>query len=294
MRRHRAATGASIAPAEGLPGAGGRAPGSGATLAGISRAGLAYVAALRLRNPALLAGRLYRWHTLPDTPAWRRRLPTDAAVQAFLDIDRSIATTGLVEELGLRSSWREWSPAESPESDPGATICKLYLSPAPEAVPAALARIAPALCSLSALGLKLPRQRSGLLRPDKVLLYFATLDALRAAATALAPLLHGIAAHGVPFTAALDDMGLLSWGADPPERQGGEDESWRVWLCSRLAAALAEAELSGLAMPARPQFALDRLALEGVDVASWSPIPGRWQPRHAGVRPSLESGNGAH
>ncbi|MEP6573237.1 MAG: hypothetical protein ABJD11_11105, partial [Gemmatimonadota bacterium] len=48
-------------------------------IARLSLEGIEYAAALRLRDAATIADRLYRWNTLPDTPAWRRRVPTPAA-----------------------------------------------------------------------------------------------------------------------------------------------------------------------------------------------------------------------
>jgi hypothetical protein len=214
-------------------------------------------------------------------------------VAAYLDVDRSIAATGLVEERGLRAAWREWGREDGADPADHATIYKLYLSPTPAATPAALARVLPVLPGLPALlGLKLPRQRPALLRPDKVLLYFSTLDALRASAAQLLPLLDGIAAQGVPFTAALDDAGLLSWGADPPEAQAGEDTSWRVWLCERLGSALAECADNGAFPPWQP--ALDRLTEAGVDVTTWSPIPSLWAPARNDAPPAREVSDGAH
>jgi len=263
-------------------------------IARLSRAALEYGSALHLRLSGEVAGRLYRWHAMPDTPAWRQRLPTEAAVAAFLGVDQAMLTAGLREVSTHRPAWREWAPPEPSALGDGGTIYKLYLSPAPAATPAALARLLPELPHIKGLlGLKLSRQRPALLRPDKVLLYFSGLDALRDAAARITPALSGIPAHGVPFTASLDETGLLSWGADPPSAQGDDDTSWRVWLCERLASALALAELSGDAPVPAWHFALDRLTLDGVDVASWAPVHGQWDA--AGLAPHLPTGaDGSH
>src|SRR5262249_57560169 len=91
----------------------------------------------------------------------------------------------------------------------------------------------------------------GLLRPDKIVAYFPTLDGLRTASDRLATRLDGCPAHGVPFTSELSGGGLLSWGVDPPASERlvnwQPQESWRLWLTNRLANALFTARAGGAA-----------------------------------------------
>jgi hypothetical protein len=88
----------------------------------------------------------------------------------------------------------------------------------------------------------------------------------------------------VPFTAALDDDGLLSWGVDPPAAQHllnwQPRESWRLWLTNRLANALltARGTPAPTAKPREPwEYALERLRLDGVDTDTWAPHDRLWQ-----------------
>jgi hypothetical protein len=82
----------------------------------------------------------------------------------------------------------------------------------------------------------------------------------------------------VPFTAGVTDDGLLSWAIDPPHRptdRAGRS-SWRTWVSMRLAEYLLDARAVGSGGPAGAapwQAALARLALDGVDTASWVPDP---------------------
>jgi hypothetical protein len=107
--------------------------------------------------------------------------------------------------------------------------------------------------------------------------YFDGFERLAAAGERLRARLDGVAAHGVPFSAEISQDGLLSWGADPPDHaqtpgmQGGE--SWRLWVCTRLAAALVSARGGSEAA----EYALERIRLEGVDPATWAPSQGIWR-----------------
>ena len=149
------------------------------------------------------------------------------------------------------------------------------------ALPSALAPAAEVLASTrSATAFKLGADLPGLCRPDKLVVYFDRLDDLRAVAEELRGRLAGQPAHGVPFTAAITDDGLLSWGADPPRGVDGvRSTSWRLWIARRLAEYLISARTSDGGVAAW-RFALDRLRLSGVDTDTWAPAGGMW-PRAA-------------
>ena len=93
--------------------------------------------------------------------------------------------------------------------------------------------------------------------------------------------LAGCDGHGVPFSAGLDDSGLLSWGVDPPDderalRWLGRD-SWRIWLARRLGAALSIAKAARAADAVEPwRFAIERARRHGVDVETWTPSATLW------------------
>jgi hypothetical protein len=115
----------------------------------------------------------------------------------------------------------------------------------------------------------------GLLRPDKMVAYFDTIEQLQVTTELLTSKLAGCPAHGVPFTAEITGDGLLSWGIDPPHDLQAlswlERESWRLWLTNRLATALLAAKSAQSTTIAPWEFALGRIALEGVDIATWTP-----------------------
>jgi hypothetical protein len=126
----------------------------------------------------------------------------------------------------------------------------------------------------SPFSIKIGRDLTSLLRPDKMVAYFTAREPLLEAANHLSRALVGVEAHGVPFTGALTSDGLLSEAADPadaaeppgPRRQG----SWRGWVTARLGGAMAAA-LQSHAPVSTIQYALDRVSLEGVDTVRWTP-----------------------
>lgn len=168
---------------------------------------------------------------------------------------------------GMRSAARPASPPTH----------KLYVSPLPDALPAAFARMLETIERLPVAHFKVGADAAGLLRPDRIVLYFDDPATLAAVADALARALAGMPAQGVPFTAPIDDAGLLSWGMDPPAETRPLSwlpaESWRSWLCRELASSL----LPDGDAPAPIEPALERLRRRGVDLERWVPAANLWQ-----------------
>jgi hypothetical protein len=55
-----------------------------------------------------------------------------------------------------------------------------------------------------------------------------------------------------------------------------EHESWRLWVTNRLAIALLAARRSPLRAMTAWEFAVVRLELDGVDIATWAPAAAVW------------------
>ena len=269
------------------------APEKERSLAAMSRRAVEYAAALELLDPLALSARLYAYNCIPASPRWRTLLPRDAATAEYL---------GLVDGAPARVMFREWRALpESPVwiswqarssrwektygSEP-ATTYKLYVSPACDRLPEAVQAIADAVVHSNAMHWKVGKGIFGLLRPDKMVIYFRQLADLREVALKIMNCLEGCAPHGVPFTAELAGAGLLSWGVDPPDEAHVlpwlEGESWRGKVCNRLALALVQAgneaggDLAGetLVHTSAARFAIRRLRLEGIDTDTWTPTPG--------------------
>src|SRR5204863_5876406 len=142
--------------------------------------------------------------------------------------------------------------------------------------------VARVLATFPGTHFKIGNSAIGLLRPDKMVAYFATREKLDDVADMLRRELAGCDAHGVPFSAGLDDAGLLSWGVDPPETehvlQWLGRESWRIWLGRHLAGALSIAKLARTEAGVEPwRFAVERVRRLGVDVKTWTPASKLWR-----------------
>jgi hypothetical protein len=266
-------------------------PGAG-RIAALSAAALRYGQALALNDPSLLAWRLYSYNRQPLTPRWARLLPTPEAMARHLGIDARGAHRKLLDRAWTpveMAGWLAWFARprrgrEHPEgARAGGPTWKLYVSPRPEALAEGFGAVLEALTAAWATQFKVGSDANGLLRPDKIVAYFPSYERLAEAAASVLARLDGVPAQGVPFTAEIGGGGLLSWGVDPPDAErsilGGGRESWRVWVAHRLAWALIAAR------PEDPEektiepwrFALERVRLDGVDTATWTPSAALWK-----------------
>ena len=227
-----------------------------------------------------LTGALYFYNRIPISRFWRARFPDRKAVLAHLGADRDALSAfhGPSEMPG----WISWSARNKGPRDKNAPTYKLYVSPRPENIRDAFHALVRALADLGDSDFKIGEDASGLLRPDKLVAYFNSREQLDRAAAAVLARLDGCLAHGVPFTAGIDDAGLLSWGIDPPETERVLSwmgrESWRLWLATKLGDAMAFAKTCATRREvAAWQFARERVRRFGVDVERWTPTDALWR-----------------
>ncbi|HEY6252691.1 MAG TPA: hypothetical protein VI685_22265 [Candidatus Angelobacter sp.] len=249
-------------------------------LAALSRRALQYAETLAVTEASLLSHRLYSYNRLPASPRWRQLLPDKDAVERHLGVDEGAAGRLLSRNWtripsSPQQPWLAWQSHRAPAiTEPGPTY-KLYVSPACSELPEAFQAIAAVAATSPFHHFKVGSDVYGLLRPDKMVLYFHHLADLQETGERIMQELSECPAHGVPFTAELAGNGLLSWGIDPPAEKHTvpwlERESWRLWIANRLAAALIVARNSGNTDIPPWRFALERLRLEGVETQTWTP-----------------------
>jgi hypothetical protein len=231
---------------------------------------------------------MYFYTRLPISPRWAHQLPTQEAVAGFLglgrgdEIDMLLARDWVEIPPEHLSSWRAWRPRAVRTRAADGPTYKLYVSPRSDHLRECLRVVVRTLADEAVVTFKIGRDLDGVLRPDKLMIYSHDAATLGRIAERLRHALGGMPAHGVPFTACVDDHGLLSRGVDPPESERlpyeAHSESWRAWIADRLAVYLltARATRSRLARVSATEFALGRLALDGVSTRTWEPLDTTW------------------
>lgn len=250
----------------------------------LSTGALLHAQDLETSDPQALAMALYFYNRIPMTAFWKARF---ADVLGHLGADGGslralLEREWVANDRGRAPGWLSWSPRAPLQRGRDDVTFKLYVSPRPERIRDAFETVVRVLAGFPGTPFKIGDGAAGLLRPDKLVAYFPSRAHLDEVAAELRRELAGCDAHGVPFTATIDDAGLLSWGVDPPESENAlkwtGPRSWRLWIAQRLGAALAVAKSTsnGGAGVAPQVFAVERVRREGVDVETWTPSATLW------------------
>lgn len=248
----------------------------------MSLSAIEYASALEISDSRFLSGRLYFYNRIPVSAELRKRFPNREAVACYL----GLGSDNRVQSL-LDAEWITEQENLSPNEwvkyrNRGAVrysrpTYKLYVSPRIEDFPWVFYVALDTFSSLGVTDFKISADVYSICRPDKFVAYFHDYEFLIKTASQLQSALAGSQSHGVPFTATIDEIGLLSWGIDPPNRTTPawqERESWRLWVTNRLAIALLEYHTHENLTLRASTFALQRMLAEGIDPETWAPIEG--------------------
>lgn len=257
-------------------------------VARLSDEALRHAEILPIKEPDRMTQWLYAYGTSPLDPSRARALASWSDIEQFAGISAATRTGRLLREHYAGSAvpgWMAWQRMEKQlrhlDADGSSTAFKLYVSPEPDVLAEIMPVLVECLVASNVAAFKMGRDAHGVLRPDKIVVYFDDLATLHALVAVLAPRIAGFPAQGVPFTAAMDEDGLLSWGIDPPRnsRLPGwrGSESWRVWITERLARALLRARATSGDQPEPRLVAMDRIRAEGIDPVGWLPPNSLWQ-----------------
>jgi hypothetical protein len=224
-----------------------------------------------------LAARLYMFNRIPCTPLLQLQFAKVEQVIEFLVPDTEVANQLKSNWAGnvSRRVWYEWrtSVISSPLN------FKLYISPILKDLPKIFRLTVDALAKTKCSCFKVGLGAFGLLRPDKLVAYFADLEDLQQAANLIRASATGISVQGVPFTGLIDFEGLVSWGIDPPNLRGRHSlqssQSWRQWVTNRIAIYILYAKEINAENPM--DFVLRRIELDNIDPVTWSPSSTVWR-----------------
>jgi hypothetical protein len=246
----------------------------GDRLSRLSMSALEHAGRLPGMSVEALAARLYGYHRMPRSARWTRAYPGSGAVLDLLDPAGMAVTWDGPLDAAANAGWLLWKRRGGGVPRGTGLPYKLYVSPHIEDLPEVLPVLITVLSGTSAPLFKFGASATGLLRPDKFVVYLRDVGELSTVAGDLAAALAGVRPHGVPFSAELAGGGLLSWGGDPPADAGpvgGGAESWRLSVCRRLAEHLAAANNAPLRAGSPVPYALARLAMDGVRLLEFAP-----------------------
>jgi len=236
---------------------------------------------LAIEEPEQLAAKLYFYNRIPVTCSWRQLWQNADAVHRYLRVaiagapSRDLSSCFEMSALCIGAPWLSWRRRGSHHvHQRKADRYKLYVSPRPDHIREAFAQVTMLLPTSAALSMKIGAHAHGLLRPDKLVVYFDQQHELLAFSEMLRQRLSGLSPHGVPFSAPIDDAGILSWGIDPSRATATigryADDSWRIWICNRLAVALIASMHSSEPEAIPWRYALTTISLAGVDTRTWT------------------------
>ncbi|WP_368711760.1 hypothetical protein [Paraburkholderia caribensis] len=244
----------------------------------ISREAIDFYARVETATPIDLAWKLYQFNRYPVTPEsaarWFRPDFDELMLGRATYAQRRLLGEHFERVLDAeRLGWIAWTAKAFRHAKDTSERCKLYVSPRPDQTAWAFREVVDYVPESAATGFKLGVYSHGLMRPDKIVLYFDDFAALRRTHATLESRLSGVPVQGVPFSCQLDARGLFSWGADPRTRghlSWHSDDSWRMWVCNRLAGALFDGRRAQLSPEDVMRYALVRAELHGVDVQTWA------------------------
>jgi hypothetical protein len=228
-----------------------------------------------------LANRLYAFNTIPWDASMKLTFSNKNSVREFLFSGMDDKTMNVLNErwhstITEKNEWLSWNRKDgSFIDDRSQRIYKLYISPLLNDLPEVLLKCVPIINASDAVSFKIGNTLAGLLRPDKMVVYFYSGESLFKTAGKITESVKGYTPQGVPFSAQLDDIGLLSWGEDPPEEEGPqslESCSWRTMISNKLAGILVQAKESKLSWPGAIAYIEATMQSKGFDTRNWEPV----------------------
>lgn len=259
-------------------------------LASLSINALKYAQSLEINEAISLSTRLYAYNRYPNTAKWYQFLQNDEDCLKFLGVGYGSKLANKLKDEWQQSTmappnngWFVWKrkSRKKDKSSPDRIRYKLYISPSMSDTATVLRESISTLAEEEGVStFKVGKGSEGLLRPDKMVAYFASFESLAAVEKRLFSKLEGAAVQGTPFTADFSSHGLTSWGQDPPASDHLTgwllDRSWRTWIASRLASGIIAARTSPACDIEPWEFALEKIELLGVDLKTWSPKAEVW------------------
>ncbi len=240
-----------------------------------------------LTTPQDLATYLYNLNCIPINRRWKRHLPDSKALAAYLHLRDDGTWQGMPNSIRSRQIrldekgepdtfdlyWRSWDfkKRKHPKDKPS---YKVYFSPLPQDLPRVFQIVRGAVAESGAHFMKIGRHLAGILRPDKLLVYFSEYKQAFDFASLMSEQLISLDPQGVPFSFQVNPKNpIVSMGVDPPHKIG-ESYSWRLYITTKLALAIQGARRDGTKNPL--EYIHAYMQLIGVDSLRWRPLSDDW------------------
>jgi hypothetical protein len=240
----------------------------------LSIKGIRYGAALPAMDLDTLSYKLYRYNTIP-IPLEKRSDQWDhdsvfRADSLYDDTDDLLKTYWTPVPNHDSDYWLSWKPKKPTVHGIGAGACtfKLYVSPHIDDYLPVFAETVKILTRSNVYCFKTGSNYHGIVRPDKLVVYFDNLEELKNTAQKIHDSTIGFAAQGVPFSAPMFNSSMLSWGIDPPAGKKSP-VSWRLWITRQLASGIIEGRKILADEPW--QYALQYVRSKGFQTDTWEP-----------------------
>ena len=249
-------------------------------LSELSLKAIYYVWMLNETDLRSVSNRLYTFNTIPWDVSEKVAFKNKHTVKGFLFSKTDTSFTEAMEkqwkafpdhDTNYWLSWDRSFTAKKIQRNSKYTY-KLYISPLVNDLPEVFKRFIPVISASDAFHFKAGATIEGILRPDKLVAYFYTFEALMQTTAILQQELSDFHAHGVPFSAQSDANGLLSHGADPPSTDvlhSIEGGSWRTKIADQLALAILQAKKQQLNWQQTISFIRAVLLTAGIDSNHW-------------------------
>ena len=212
---------------------------------------------LNLSHQQSLTNFLYAYNTIPASQNKR----------TTLDDDRTYLRLNKIDPFWILNDTIEgWYYFKHPTKYAAKSKYKLYINPKPSHLTDTLCIVSETLKVFDVISFKVGKGSRGILRPDKLVAYFDSIEILMEAAKVLQKKLKDVPAHPVPFTALYDEKGLITWGMDP-KTEKDERKSWRQWIIEKLTNSIVNTSEKN----AKYDTALTSLSIEGINPSTFRP-----------------------
>ena len=229
----------------------------------VSHQAIRFAAQLLDSNPEAISNKLYRYNIIPFSSRRRSQMADD---KAFLNLSK------MDKYWTISNGMEGWYFFRNRHNQMRESKAKLYISPLPDALPETLHITAETLKEHGNISFKVGCGIAGALRPDKLVVYFQSIEQLLTVAADIEQKVRGLPAHCVPFTAAFTQDGLMSWGMDPAADENGERKSWRQWIVEKVTLYLSDIKISNQNTSNESwKLVLARLEQEGINANTFRP-----------------------